>query len=1487
MKKQTVLFPLIKSVVVLCLLIPSVLLTKDSYPVILISNVNELQNIGNDAGYPLDGEYELTQDIDASDTINWNDGAGFVPIGTKDNPFVGRFDGNGHKIHRLYINRSGQGNVGLFGYIGKGGEVLNLGIEEGWITGSGYTGILAGYSGGMVRNCYTTGVVSGDCDIGGLVGRNYYGTITQSYSTGVVSGGPWNIGGLVGYNGGGTITQSYSTGRVLGSGDDIGGLVGDNNGGTIMQSYWDKETSGQTTSSGGTGKTTAEMKQQATYVGWDFENVWTIEEGVRYPYLRALGPTQEPTVIEIDSLSELQLVGSGGWDYPPWGHYKLVADIDAWDTINWNSGAGFVPIGSNSPFVGKFDGNGHKIRRLYINRSEQDNVGLFGYIFRGGEVINLGIEEGWIQGKGSTGILAGYSLGVVRNCYTTGVVSGSGSVGGLVGINDYSGTITQSYSTGGVSGSRYIGGLVGRNYSGTITQSYSTGRVLGSEYIGGLVGYNDSGKITGSYWDKETSGQSSSAGAIGKTTAQMKHQATFVDWDFTTVWGIVENTTYPYLKWQYQVPDVVGLSQSSAESAITGAGLTVGTVTQQCSDTVPAGNVISQTPTAGTQVSPGTTVDLVVSTGLCPVNIPNVVGMSQSSAESAITGAGLTVGTVTQQCSDTVSAGNVISQNPPAETQVSPGAEINLVISTGPCPVNVPNVVGMSQSSAEDLIRGAGLTIGTVTQQCSDTVPVGNVISQNPSAGQQVNPGTSVDLVVSTGPCPVEVPNVVGMSQSSASSAITGAGLTVGTISQQCRNDVPAGDVISQTPTAGTQVSPGVEVNLVISTGPCAVNVPDVVGKPRGDAESTITGAGLTVGTVTQQCSDTVSAGNVISQSPTAEMQVDPGTTVELVVSTGNCPTPISSIEELQKIGNDPGYPLNGEYELTQDIDASETINWNDGAGFAPIGTEANPFVGRFDGNGHKITSLLINRTATNNVGLFSYIGNTGKIYDLQIDNSGVFGKGGIGALCGYNKGRVERCYVTGSTTIGGSNNVGSLVGNNDGTVTQSYSTGSVSGDWKVGGLVGLNGGTITQSYSTGSVSGSSSVGGLVGVNYSGVITQSYATGSVVGGDNIGGLVGENDGSGTVMQSYATGPVTGTGFYVGGLVGISYSGSIVTQSYATGLVSGNYGIGGLVGGNGGTVSQSYSTGSVSGGENVGGLVGLNWSAVEQSYWDKEASGQTTSGGGTGKTTAEMKQQVTYIGWNFITIWGIVENETYPYLKTVPQKTSVPSVIGISQSSAESSITGAGLTVGSITQKCSDTVSEGNVISQSPTAGTEVSPGMEVNLVVSTGPCAVTIPNVVGLLQSTAESLIISAGLYVGNVSQQCNNTVESGKVISQNPTGGTQTSIGSTVNLVVSTGPCPVTIPNVVGLVQSTAESLIISAGLYVGNVSQQCNNTVESGKVISQNPTGGTQTSIGSTVNLVVSTGPCSVTIPNVVGLVQSTAESLIISAGLYVGNV
>ncbi len=331
------------------------------------------------------------------------------------------------------------------------------------------------------------------------------------------------------------------------------------------------------------------------------------------------------------------------------------------------------------------------------------------------------------------------------------------------------------------------------------------------------------------------------------------------------------------------------------------------------------------------------------------------------------------------------------------------------------------------------------------------------------------------------------------------------------------------------------------------------------------------------------------------------------------LVSAGNVSAeiPISSIGELQKIGNDPSYPLNGHYVLTQDIDASQTVMWNGGAGFIPIGNGSSPFTGVFDGAGYLIIGMVIYRPSEDNIGLFGYVGISGEIRNLGLESPDVRGGNSVGGLVGLNEGTVSSCYVTGSATLTGS------------------------GD-STGGLVGVNRGTIRSSYTEGSVTGSgANVGGLVGVNDGlntnvGVIEFCYSSSAVTGGGfNVGGLTGQN--FGTLASSYATGDVFGGDNNVGGLVGENNSetsGKLVTACYATGFVLGA-------------------------GDCVGGLIGCGdlsyFVSVAASFWDKDTSGVSVSGGGKGLSTDQMKQVRFFrdAGWHGKG-WVMVEGE-YPRL----------------------------------------------------------------------------------------------------------------------------------------------------------------------------------------------------------------------------------------------
>ena len=269
------------------------------------------------------------------------------------------------------------------------------------------------------------------------------------------------------------------------------------------------------------------------------------------------------------------------------------------------------------------------------------------------------------------------------------------------------------------------------------------------------------------------------------------------------------------------------------------------------------------------------------------INVPDLVGQNQGIAQAAIVAAGLNSGNVITNPSSSVTIDNVISQNPIAGTLVVENSSVSLVVSSGPVPVLVPDLTGQQQSVAESTITAAGLTVGDITTASSNSISAGNVISHNPDSGIFVDAGSSVNLVVSSGPALVAVPDVVGQSQSSAEAVIVAAGLSNGSVSSNSSNSVAVGNVISQDPTAGTSVNPSSAVSLVISTGPASVIVPDVVGLSQVNAQNAITAAGLTYSDATTIYSDTVAAGNVISQTPDSGSSVVLGSNVSLVLSLG------------------------------------------------------------------------------------------------------------------------------------------------------------------------------------------------------------------------------------------------------------------------------------------------------------------------------------------------------------------------------------------------------------------------------------------------------------------------------------------------------------------------------------------------------------------------------------------------------------------------
>ncbi|MFA5055401.1 MAG: GLUG motif-containing protein [Dehalococcoidia bacterium] len=201
-------------------------------------------------------------------------------------------------------------------------------------------------------------------------------------------------------------------------------------------------------------------------------------------------------------------------------HYALDANIDlsGIDHNTWNGGNGFLPIGdSTTKFTGSFDGRGFSITGLFINRSDTNYVGLFGYIDSGSSVGNVSLASVNITGQQRVGGLVGYNnQGTIINSSAAGTVNGSGDyVGGLVGRNE-DGTVNNSSATCNVSGQADVGGLVGLILNGTVNNSHATGTVNGTQdCVGGLAGRNY-GMVNNSYATGTVNGNSNVGGLVGQ-----------------------------------------------------------------------------------------------------------------------------------------------------------------------------------------------------------------------------------------------------------------------------------------------------------------------------------------------------------------------------------------------------------------------------------------------------------------------------------------------------------------------------------------------------------------------------------------------------------------------------------------------------------------------------------------------------------------------------------------------------------------------------------------------------------------------------------------------------------------------------------------------------------------------------------------------------------------------------------------------------------
>ncbi len=499
---------------------------------------------GNCAGYELLRPLDFDEaDSYASGIVNTVliTGAGWLPIGTRIHGFNTTFDGNGHTVSNLFIDRTGRlnnpGAVGLFGSIGRSGVIRGIELVGVDVAGVRYIGGLAGYNKGVINDSRATGAVTGSSsvgglagynegwgiieashascsvtgvnDVGGLAGYNDGGAISYSHATGSVTGAV-GVGGLAGYNDGGAVFGSYATGAVTGSSGYVGGLTGENEGGTISGSYATGNVSGEGKSVGGLvggniGGTISSSYAAGSVTGRSY---WvgglagvSIDGTISASHATGSVSGEEESVGGLVGNNHGAISASHATGRVTGGHYAIGGLAgDNYGAINTSHATGSVSGEDES--VGGLVGNNHG-------------------------TISASYATGAVTGRAAVGGLAGGNHGAISASYATGTVSGNvGSVGGLVGYNE--GRISAGYASGTVSGPWSVGGLIGTNAGEHLVGgSYAVGKVSGNSNVGGLIGSN-SGYVIAGFWDTHTSGQGTGVGdgdpvaAVGKTTAELQ-----------------------------------------------------------------------------------------------------------------------------------------------------------------------------------------------------------------------------------------------------------------------------------------------------------------------------------------------------------------------------------------------------------------------------------------------------------------------------------------------------------------------------------------------------------------------------------------------------------------------------------------------------------------------------------------------------------------------------------------------------------------------------------------------------------------------------------------------------------------------------------------------------------------------------------------------------------------------------------------------------
>ena len=888
--------------------------------------------------------------------------------------------------------------------------------------------------------------------------------------------------------------------------------------------------------------------------------------------------------------------------------YELTADLQ-FDTNGngradpgdayWNGGAGWEPVGAythggrtlpkGDPFEAVFDGSGHTIADLYIDRPGLNGVGLFGFLASyHGQVRNLGLLRVQVSGNDFVGSLAGFSGGVER-CHATGRVSGRDMVGGLVGtglggriisnsyaavrvsgagsaIGGLAGTafsLESSYATGAVSGRNSVGGLVGVAIR-EVQASYATGRVSGQGAqtpdpvncpfeggVGGLIGTTCGFFVRAGYATGRVIGETSSGGAIGTVAPWTEILAVY--WDL----------------------DTSGMQVGIGSDDRNGNGL-IDPAESRTAGATGWTTTALQTPVDYSGIYARWNLDLRVDADSWPDDPWDFGTASQYPVLSAdLDGDGhatwqefgfqLRQGPALTAVTPTGRARTVLTWTAVEESAWTSRPDITYTLFR-----NDEMIDSMKAPRGNNAYTDTDVTAGVVySYQVAASVQGGEPVR---SARVPVKAGAA-----NQGPLPVgQFPRLA---------LYAGAEVAVIEVSGAFRD--PEGDRLAYGATSSASGVAAVRLSasqLRIAPGAAGQAMITVAAVDSGGSNTS----------AAQRFRVTVWPANHVDYDADDDGLIEIRNLAQLdaVRHDLNGDGVVDGQDGATGRGlGDPrayeaAFPQAVEsmgcghfdgcigYELAADLDFDTNGNhvadegdafWNGGTGWVPIGGAGSagqslqhPFRAAFDGNGHVIANLFIDTDTLPFAALF-----------------------GFGADA-----RTSRCVIrhVGLVDV------------------------DLKGNIYVAALIGKNWGcTVTGSYATGRVSGSDYVAGLVAGN-SDTITRSYANVQSTGDRGVAGLVAENSRSGIIAACYATGHPSG-GHVVGGLV--AYNGGAITASYATGRVRGQ-----AVG---------------------GGLVATGGGPVAASYWDRYTTGLDFGTAGRSLTTRQLQFPFRYSGvyrtWN--------------------------------------------------------------------------------------------------------------------------------------------------------------------------------------------------------------------------------------------------------------